>query len=180
MVEPHRGYSVFLDGGRKQWYTEKVGKWCPQGMVPELSVREWVRRRSRKKNRAGKGCYSGDAFLRQPFWILRYWNTSLSTGKVPLSSSSCLPQLCHPIFGPGQLHDPKPTGLRSGTLEAFQDLALWQGRSALTGMLLSPRLLAIPNITPGGRCTSSRNDTTSSVWRSQSWQVKHRLKVLKG
>lgn len=76
------------------------------------------------------------------------------------------PHLCHPIT-PGQLHDPKPKGLRYGTLEAFQDLALWQGSSVLTGMLPSPRLLAIPNITPGGRCTPSRNTTTSSVWHSQ-------------
>lgn len=46
-------------------------------------------------------------------------------------------------------------------------MALRQGSSVLTGMLLSPRLLAIPNITPGGRCTSSRNTTTSSVRHSQ-------------
>lgn len=120
-----------------------------------------------QKEQGRTGYYSGDALLRQPFWILRDWNTSLSTGKVPLSSASCLPHLCHPIFGPGQPHNPKPKGLRYGTLEAFQALALWQGSSVLTGMLLSLRLLAIPNITPGGRCTSSRNTSTSSVWHSQ-------------
>lgn len=51
--------------------TQRRSENDPEEMVPELSGREGVRRRSRKKNRAGTGYYSGDALLRQPFWILR-------------------------------------------------------------------------------------------------------------